>query len=177
VSAPDWFCPRPLDCSEVYGTLTIDGESLHRGGWCAFDLSSLYDSPEFRGDNVLVESEEGRVARPVVTDETDYSLPLMFSGAVDPDDAPYLYVAGGLLANREAFTATFVAPIRTGTASLAATLAVPDPYDGTPTAFTFDVQPLRLVDWQLLPNAYATATLLLRVPVPDLLTDPGGEGE
>jgi hypothetical protein len=175
VPAPDWFCPVPLDCSDTYGTLAIDGETLHRGAWCAHDLSSLYDSPEFRGGNVLVESEEGRVARPIVTDETDYSLPMMFSGAVDPDDSPYLYVAGGLLANREAFTAAYVTPIRSGTADLPATLSIPDPVDGTPTVWTFDVQPLMLTDWQLLPNAYATATLLLRIPKPSLVLS--GEGE
>jgi hypothetical protein len=167
--APDWLCPLPLNCSDTYGELVIDGESLHRGGWCAFDLSSLYDSPEFRGENVLVERLAGRVARPVVTDETDYSLPFMFSGAVDPDGDRYVRPAGGLLANRAAFLAAFVDPVRAGSASLPATLTLPDPHDGDDhLVFVLEVQPLRLVDWQLLPGAYATASLLLRIPVPVL---------
>ena len=175
MAAPDWFCPLPLDCSETYGRLSIDEETLHRGAWCAFNLSPLYDSSEFRGDNVLVERLEGRVARPIVTDETDYTLRLMFSGAVKPDGTPWAAPAGGILANRRAFHDTYLDPIRSGTASLPATLEVPDPDDPNEVlVYEFDVQPLRLTGWTLLPNAYARANLDIRVPVPELV-EAGGE--
>ena len=166
------LCAHPLDCSTSYGELTIDGWSLHTGAWCVPDLSPIYESPEFRGDNVLVETEHGRVARPIVTDETDYALRMMFSGAVDRSGTGWTNHAGGVLANRRAFVDHYIAPIRNGTAALPATLVVPDPdtVDGTLT-FEFDVQPLRLT-WNLLPGGYARAVLRLRVPVPDFAADP-----
>lgn len=177
MSAPDWFCPLPLNCGDTYGELTIDGLSLHGPAWCAWDLSPLYDSPEFRGDNILVERLDGKVARPVVTDETDYSLRLMFSGYSDQAGVPWGAPAGGVLANRQAFHDTYVAPIRSGTASLPATLEIPDPDDPNATiTYLFDVQPLKLSGWTLLPNAYARGVLELRVPVPELVAG-GGEGE
>jgi hypothetical protein len=172
-------CGPPIDCSETYGRLVIDGETLHRGGWCAFDLSSLYDSPEFAGENFRPEGIVGSVAYPTITAETDYSLPMMFSGAVDPDDAPYAPgtdARGALLANRFAFEQTFVTPIRTGTATLPATLTVPFPSPTGVRVFSFDVQPLRLTGWTLLPLGYARTVLDLRVPVPTFL-DGEGEGE
>jgi hypothetical protein len=176
--APEWFCPLPLDCSETYGELTINNVSLHGPAWCAFDLSPLYDSPEFRGDNVLVETLAGRIAKPTLTDETTYSLRLMLSGYSDQAGTPWAAPAGGLLANRRAFEAAFITPIRTGTADLPATLLVPDPNDvALGITFVFDVQPLKLTGWTLLPNAYARATVELRVPRPDELLDEGEGGE
>lgn len=170
MAAPDWFCPLPLDCSEVYGALSIGGETLHRGAWCVYDLSQLYESPQFRGDNVLSEATAGRAARPVLTDETEYTLPLMFSGAVKPGGTSYGAPAGGLLANRREFHTLYIDPIRSGTASLSATLTVPDSDDPALTIdYTFDVQPLRLTGWTLLPNAYARAQLEIRVAVPDFV--------
>lgn len=176
--APDWFCPLPLNCGDVYGSLSIGGETLHGPAWCAHDLSPLYDSPEFRdGPNVLVERLPGRVARPVVTDETDYSLALMFSGYSDQAGTPWTVPEGGLLANRRAFEADFITPIRTGTASLAATLEIPDPSDPMVSlTWVFDVQPLKLSGWTFLPNAYARAVLELRIPEPDSEFE-AGEGE
>lgn len=162
-------CARPINCTETYGELSIAGWSLHTGAWCAWDLSPLYSSPEFRLENVLVESDDGRVARPALTDETDYSLNMVFSGAESRLGAAYTHHPGGLLANLRAFEAQLVTPIRTGTASLSAELAVPDPSDaGATITFTFDCQPLRLL-WTLLPDAYARAVLELRVPVPEFV--------
>lgn len=151
-------CALPLDCSDTYGALTIDGWSLHTGAWCAFDLSTLYESAEHRGSNVLVESLPGRVARPLLADETEISLPMLFSGAVNRLGAAHADSVAGLFTNRAAFTARLIAPIRAGVASLPASLAVP----GGP-ALTGGVQPLRL-GWNLLPNGYARATLTLRIP-------------
>lgn len=151
-------CALPLDCSDTYGALTIDGWSLHTGAWCAFDLSALYETADHRSGNVLVESLPGRSARPIVDDETEISLPMMFSGAVDREGTPLPDAAAGLFSNRAAFTARLIDPIRAGVASLPASLAVPDG-----TTLTGEVQPLRL-GWNLLPNGYARATLSIRLP-------------
>jgi len=175
LSAPDWWCPLPLDCATTYGALVIADVTLHGPAWCAHNLSSLYNSPAFRDANVLVESEEGTVARPIVDDETDYSLPMMFSGATNQAGAPWVNAAGGLLDNRQEFTDTFCAPIRSGIATLPATLTVPSGLGGV-TIYTFPCQPLALSNFALLPGAYARAVFELRLTQSDLLVGGGGEG-
>lgn len=161
------ICAQPLSCSTEYGELTIAGWSLHTGAWCAFNLSPLYESPAIRHENVLVETQAGRSARSGLTDETDYSLRMVFSGAETRLGVAYQDHPGGLMANLRALQAQLVTPIRSGTAALAAELAAPDPDDPAGTiTFEFDCQPLRLT-WTLLPNAYARAVLELRVPVPE----------
>ena len=172
MSAPDWWCPLPLNCTDTYGKLTIAGVELQGPGWCAFDLSPLYDSPDFRADNPLVETQPGRVARPTIADETDYSLRVMFSGATDQAGTPHVDPAGGLLANRFAFVAALIDPIQSGAAAdLPAVLEVPSASGGT-TTYLFDCQPLKLDGYTLLPGAYARAVLELRIPVPELV-EPG----
>ena len=168
MSAPDWWCPLPLNCSETYGELEIDGDSLHGPAWCAHNLSPLYDSPDFRDDNPLVETQPGRVARPTIVDQTDYSLRLMFSGATDQAGTPHDDPAGGLLANRRLFVATFIDPIQSGAAvDLPATLTVPDAAGGADIVFAFACQPLKLSGFTLLEGGYARAVLELRIPVPE----------
>lgn len=155
-------CPVPLDCNDVYGRLVIDGWSLHTGAWCAYDLSDLFRSPAFKGENVPVDGEPGTSARSLLPDETTYSVPMMFSGAVDRTGTPHTDTDGGLLANRQAAVARWVDPIRNGTATLAASLYLPTPAGGE-VEWSAAVQPLGFEDWQLLPVGYAEATLAVRV--------------
>ena len=167
------LCPAPLNCSETYGELVIDAVTLHGPAWCAWDLSPLYDSPEFRDDNILVERLPGRVARPTVIDETDYSLRLMFSGYSNQSGSTvWTDAAGGLLANRRTFVEQYIDPIQTGDADLPATLTVPDGAGGADLVYVFACQPLRLSGFTLLPEGYARAVLELRLPVP-YLVEPG----
>lgn len=156
------ICARPLDCSEVYGELTIDGWSLHTGAWCAWDLSPLFESPLAKGENIDVPQVNGRVARAWRDDETTVTLPMMFSGAVTNAGLVWDDPAGGLLRNLREAEGRWVRPIRTGTPTLAATLTVPEA-DGTDLVLSADVQPSRLA-WQLLPNGYARAALTVTIP-------------
>lgn len=151
-------CPRPLACSTDYGTLTIDGWSLHTPAWCAWDLSELLSSPAHKGGNVPVERLAGFRARPQLPAETTYSVPLMFSGATDRTGTPHADGSAGLLTNRWALEEHLVTPIRNGTATLAATLTVPGV-----GVLTADVQPLRL-GFELQPGGYARGVLVLQVP-------------
>lgn len=162
------ICPRPLDCSQTYGTLTVAGWSLHTPAWCAHDLSPLLASSEVRGPNVPVETQPGQQPRPVVAHETDVSLRMLFSGAVDEAGGAYPNPAGGLDTNRRRFTAALISPIRSGTAALTATLTLPDDGIAGPQVYQFPVQPLRL-EWELLPNGYARAVLQTRLPQPSPL--------
>ena len=161
-------CARPLNCTTTFGALTIASTSLHGPAWCLTDTSPLLESPEFRGANILVERLNGRVARPHVTDETDYSLRVMFSGYSNQAGTPWANQQGGLLQNRAAFETTFINPIRAASATLAASLVVPNGSGGT-TTYNFNCQPLRLRGWAVRRPAYGRGILELRLPVPDLM--------
>ena len=163
------FCARPLNCTTTFGTLTIGGLSLHGPAWCAFDLSPLTDSPEFRDSNILVESLPGRAARPTVVDQTDYSLRMMLSGYSNQAGVPWSNPAGGLLANKLKLIEELVEPIQQGTSSLAGVLTVPHPESGN-IVYTFDCQPLRITVSTPRSSPYARGVLELRVPVPELAT-------
>lgn len=159
---PGMGCARPLNCSDVYGELVIDGWSLHTGAWCAWDLSPLFESPLAKGENIDVPQIDGRVPRAWRDDETTVTLPMMFSGAVTMAGLAWDDPAGGLLRNLRDAEGRWVRPIRTGTPTLAATLTVPEP-DGTDLVLSAAVQPTGLA-WQLLPNGYARAALTLTIP-------------
>lgn len=171
------ICPLPLDCTDTYGRLEVDGWALQGAAWCAYDLSEIYESPNFRGVNWEVEDRPGTIAQPVLDGEQTYSLPMMFTGAVDRTGTPWGNPAGGLLANRRQFESHFIRPIRTGTASLPAILDVPDPDTaGVWLPAPVSVQPLRLT-WRLIPGGYARGVLTLRASEPDWLDVGEGEGE
>ena len=168
------ICPLPLDCSEAYGRLSIDGWTLHNGAWCAWDLGELHDSPATDGTNWYVEDRDGNIPQAVVLAETTYSIPVAFSGAVDRLGVAWANPAGGLFANRRAFEAHYIAPLRNGTASLPAVLQIPDPdTDGAWIDVAVDVQPTRLT-WQLHPGGYARGVLTLVVPE-QAFVDPADE--
>lgn len=79
-----------LDCPPCGAELTLAGWSQHTGAWCAVDLSALLSGPETRGESVLVERLDGQVARRRRFDETTYTLPYVFSGAVDRLGDPHV---------------------------------------------------------------------------------------
>lgn len=169
------ICPLPLDCSTAYGELTIDGWTLHGPAWCVTSLSDLRNSPSIRLDNIEVEDQPGTIAKSGLDDAEDYSLPIVFSGAVDRTGTEYANPAGGLFANRQALHDRLIAPIRNGTADLPAVLDLPDPDDSEATiGYVGDVQPIMLRNWQERPGGYAVAILVVRVPRP-LVLDNGGE--
>lgn len=163
----DLNCPLPLDCSESYGTLVIATVPLQGPAWCAPDLSPLLESPAFRGENPTIERLAGRSARPIIDDETEYSIRLVFSGATDQAGVPHASGPAGLLENRRVFEDTYIRPIREGSATLAAELTVPDGGEGD--TYEFGIQPLRLT-FELQPRSYALGVLRVRVPVPFILT-------
>jgi len=155
-------CALPLDCNDVYGALTIRGWSLHTGAWCAYDLSPVFSSPAFRGENIKVESYPGRQPLVLVDDESEISLQMMFSGAEDRLGVASAASNAGLMTNLRAFREHIIDEVRNGAvATVASTLVVPE--DGGDVTYAADVQPITL-DWTLLPGGYARAVLGLRVP-------------
>ena len=92
-----------LDCPPCGATLELAGWSQHTGAWCAVDLSALLSGADTRGDSVLVERLDGQVGRDRLFDETTYSLPYVFSGAVDRLGDPYGDADEGRAANLLAF--------------------------------------------------------------------------
>lgn len=161
-------CPRPLDCTDTYGSLVIGTTSLSGGAWCAYDLSALGDTLDVQGENVATPWLPGAEARGLLDAETVIDLPLMFSGATDQANVPWDNHAGGLLANRQALVDALIAPIRDGTSSsFVAVWTRPDPDDVEGTVdWEAEMQPLGLTGWELLPIGYARADLTLAILAP-----------
>lgn len=67
------------------GHLTINSVLMHTPAWCVLDLIQLWLPPKIRGTNLLIPRVVGTRPRPVRITETDYSLPMAISGAVDQD--------------------------------------------------------------------------------------------
>lgn len=79
----------PLNCNDCYGSLTINGVSMHTPAWCVTDLSELWGSFEYRGSNRVIPGRRGRkpyVRRP---DETRYSFPMVIGGYADQNGDVY----------------------------------------------------------------------------------------
>lgn len=144
-----------LDCPPCGAELTLAGWSMHTGAWCAVDLSGLLSGLEVRGEGVLVERQDGQVPKRRRFDSTDYSLPMVFSGAVDRDGDPHTDADEGLAVNRRAFRGQVV------TAQvIEAQLAYPDGYVEVADAIA------TRLEWEVKPGALALATLQLTIPRP-----------
>lgn len=81
------------------GTLSIGGVSMHCPAWVVFDVYTLWDSPIFRGDSLMIPFRPGRIGLPRRDDETTWSLPMMIAGDVDQLGAPYGSFRAGYLTN------------------------------------------------------------------------------
>ena len=145
-----------LDCPDCGAELTLAGWSQHNGAWCAVDLSDLLAGPEVRGDSILVERLAGRVLRDRVPDETTYSIPYVFSGAVDRDGTPYVDADAGLALNRRAF----IGQVATGQV-ITGSYVEPDG-----TEFTGDCIVLPRIGWVIKPGALALATVRIVIGPP-----------
>lgn len=146
-----------LDCPPAGGTLTLAGWSQHTGAWCAVDLSELLGGPDMRGDSILVESQPGRQARDRVADETTYTLPYVFAGAVDRNGTPYTECSydEGRASNLLAFRGQIVTgQVITGSLTHE---------DGTVVSGDCIAERLRV---EVKPHGIALASLRLVIPVP-----------
>lgn len=154
---------EPIKCQTgSYGTLEIDNVSLHTPAWCAVDLSELWGTPEYRGEDVLIPHKTGR--RPYLRrkDATRYSLPMMVTGYCDQFGAVNANYDIGLQENVE-YLMTYVAlPTNTGDGTRTAEWTLPS---GTVVTAQIHVLGLR---GQLLPGALYRPTLEISVPGADL---------
>lgn len=144
-----------LDCPPCGATLTLAGWSLHTLAWCVADLDDLLAGLDARGESVRVERLEGRVPKDRRAEETEFSIPMVFSGAVDRQGDPYADADVGLATNRLAFRDQIVTR-KVIPASL-------EHDDGT--VESGDAIAKRLL-WVSKPGALALATLHLIVPRP-----------
>ena len=151
-----------LECPPCGAELELAGWSQHTGAWCVVDLSELLSGYDTRGDSVLVETRPGREGRDRLFDETTYSLPYVFSGAVDRHGDPHLdanddplTVEAGRSRNLLAFREQVV------TAKLIDGQLTHE--DGTTYAGGCIAEHLR---WEVKPGGLALATLRLVIPQP-----------
>ena len=135
-------------CSTDFGELTFNPgsidvgayeTSMHTPAWCCIDVTPLWMPPLQRGGNKVIPGAVGtRAYRRRIT-ETEYSLPLVISGAVDQDGTPWSNVLEGLRQNLEWLAENVVDPPPTGS-TRTARLTSPD----TLTVLEAEVQVLEL---------------------------------
>ena len=144
-----------LDCPPCGAELELAGWSQHTGAWCAVDLSPLLSGADVRGGSWLVEDRHGQHPLPRRFNETTYSLPYVFSGAVDRLGDPYGDADEGRAANLLAFRGQVVtAEVITGTLT----------YDDD-TEFSGDCIAEHL-QVEVKPGGLALASLRLVIPTP-----------
>lgn len=148
-----------LACCPCTGHLTINGINMHTPAWCIVDLIELWMPPKTRGVNIVIPHVSGTRARPYRITETDYSLPMMISGAVDQFGAPD---AAGVMArlwkNMKYLHDNVTDPPTAPTATVPASLLMPDA-----TTLTADVQVIGMTLGYHIAEL-TKATLDIRIP-------------
>lgn len=154
------------DCSDCYGTMTINGHAMQRLAWC-MDMTPFWGTPAVRGENTLVPAL-GYVAEPYYPSQTMYSPLLVVNGHWDRLGVA---VAAG------ASDSDLAAQLEENIAWLLANVVMTNPGNVTvPAVWTTpsaavvnaDVQVLGIPTPTLTPGAVYRSTLDLRVPGGDL---------
>lgn len=115
-----------LCCSTTTGHLAIDGVSMHTGAWCCLDLRPLYFSAKKRGENVVIPGASGQRAYPMRKDQTDVTLRMLISGAVNVVGTPSPHgPIRGLWDNLDFLDTYVVGPPAAPTATRTATVTLP----------------------------------------------------
>jgi hypothetical protein len=88
-TVPDGACNC---CTDDLGELIFTGVgapypfTLSRQAWCTTDLTSLWELPNQRGENIVIPGAAGKLPLPRRVDETDHALPFIVSGVVDENN-------------------------------------------------------------------------------------------
>ena len=72
-----------INCSDCFGTLTVNGVLLNGPAWCAYDLRSLWDEADLRGSDRLIPSTSGVIAYKRRRTVTRKDFPLAVTGLYD----------------------------------------------------------------------------------------------
>lgn len=110
----------------VYGTLTINGVSMHTAAWQVLDVRPLYLPRAWRSGSVLIPGAAGRRPYPYRVDEAEFALPMWVTGVYDRTGAAHSNKFTGLQTNLEYLRANVLTPPAAPTAVLSATLLMPD---------------------------------------------------
>lgn len=147
-----------LLCPDCFGSLTIDGVSLHTAAWCVPDLDDWWQSFDRRGDNPLVPSVPFRSPREQIADETPVVTEMVFGGTHDRTGAPHgLPVYEGLEANLDDFHGLVVDLPGTPAGTRTAVLTKPS---GATVSYEVQVVKFKHVT---RPGGYALATLRCKI--------------
>jgi hypothetical protein len=79
--------------------IEIDGIPLSTAAWTTEDIASLIDGPGVRGQDLVVPTRAGAVARRRILDARTFSLPIVVAGYYDSDGVPHADPRAGLQAN------------------------------------------------------------------------------
>lgn len=148
------------------GTLSIDGvELVNCPAWTILSLAPLYDSPDTRGENVVIPGNHGSYPTPRRRAERVVNLDFVLLGTVDRSGTPYSDQNQGLTRNIRYLRDNVIDPIDTGDGCRTATMVDPD---GRSWVGRVQVQPLRIGSTG---KGYALCTFGLLLPEGDLIGD------
>lgn len=117
---------RLVACTDT-GKLTIDGVSCHIDGcWTCLNVEELWTANAARGGNVVIPGSTGRRSYAWRVDESIYTLAFVFSGENDHNGVAWDSPWYGLQRNIEYFRSNVVAPPAAPTATVSASLLMPD---------------------------------------------------
>lgn len=110
----------------VYGTLTINSVSMHTAAWVVNDVRPLYLPNAYRFGSVIIPGASGRRPYPYRVDEAVHVLPMWITGVYDRTGAAHSNKYTGLQTNLEYLRANILTPPAAPTATLSASLLMPD---------------------------------------------------
>lgn len=152
-----------IQCTSCYGTLTISTVLLSGSAWCLPDLSSLWATPDVRGDDRLIPGVTGVKAYPRRLTASRYSLPMIVAGKYTRTGALNSNWQAGLEANLAYLMANVLLPTGTGDGTRTCVWTLP-----SGATVTAAVHVYGFVSPQLFPGSLLRGTLELSAPHGDL---------
>ncbi len=113
----------PFSNSAPYGTLQINGLSLHTYAWNIIDVRPLCVPQALRGNDVVIPGTLGQRAYPRRIDAANHSLPLYFTGDCNAGGTAYADRTVGHHTNMGTLLGTLLVP--PAGATLAGTITLP----------------------------------------------------
>lgn len=145
--------------SSVTVYLVVNSVPLDTHAWRCLSYGDLFNGPQVRGEDRILDGAPGRRAHPRYVDASTVSLSLHVFGHKDQDGGPIANPLEGLLAHSAYLRANLGLGKTTGDGTVVATFN-----RGSLTDWTADVTVLAIADWQNIGGREATCRIDLSIP-------------
>lgn len=145
----------------------VNSVPLDTYAWYVVDdgYDELMNSPQLRGEDLVMPTATGRRAYPRVVDVMVVSIPLLIVGAFTPDGADISDPVEGMLTHQEYLQANLGLPGTSGVDADRGTVPFVFHRGGSLPAWTAEVTFLGLNDWTTVGHGEALARVDLSVPL------------